>query len=128
MTSEIPREQWKVFFDDLTKRRFEWETKIEIFDDDIGNQILDKGLPLNGITIEKKAEDTFIEIFIGTDDERHQTHTIKNPTKINYLGEGEKPSGIVEIVEMNTRKTLVHIIQPMPINVQYIEQEETATA
>ena len=25
MTIEIPREEWKEFFDDLTKRRFDWE-------------------------------------------------------------------------------------------------------
>ncbi len=128
MTSEIPRAEWKVFFDDLTKRRFDWETKIEVFDDDIGNQTLDKGLPLSGITIEEKAEDIFVEIFVGTDDDRHQTHTIKNPTKINYLGEGEKPNGIVEVEEMSGRKTLVHIIKPMPIVVEYAEHEESATA
>ena len=128
MTSEIPREEWKMFFDDLTKRRFDWQTKVEIFDEDIGNQTLEDGLPLNGITLEEKADDTFIEIFIGTDDDHHQTHTIKNPTKINYLAEGGKLNGIVEFEELSGTKTLVHIIQPMPIVVNYAEKQENASA
>ncbi len=128
MTKQIERDNWKMFFDDLTKRRFDWQTKVEVFDDEIGDQILDEGLALSGITCENKGDDTFIEIFIGTDDDHHQTHTVKNPTKIAYLGEDDKPSGVVEIEEMSGRKTLVHIIQPMPLVMKYVEPEEFAAA
>jgi hypothetical protein len=128
MTNEIPRHSWKMFFDDLTKRRFDWKTKIEIFNDEIGNQILDQGLPFAGITCENRGDEVSVEIFVGTDDDHHQTHTIKNPTKIAYLGEEEKPGGIVEIEEADGTKTLVHIVQPMPLVVSYAENQEANTA
>lgn len=128
MTSEIPREDWQMFFDDLTKRRFDWKTKVEVLNDDIGNQILGEDLPLSGITCEKRGLDTFIEIFIGTDDDHHQTHSIKNPTKIVYFGEREKPSGILEFEEMDGTKTLVHIIQPMPITFEASDSRQTKAA
>ncbi len=43
----------RVFFDDLSKRRFEWQTKIEVIKESIGDQILAEGLALNGITLEE---------------------------------------------------------------------------
>lgn len=120
MTSEIPRKDWKMFLDDLTKRRFEWETKVEVFGPEIGSQVLDEGLPLGGITCEKRGDDTVIEIFMGNDDDRHQAHNIRNPTRVAYLGELEKPGGIVEFEETDGTKTLVHIIQPLPIVYEYV--------
>lgn len=128
MTQQIPKKEWKSFFDDLTKRRFDWETKVEVFNEDIGNQVLDEGLPLGGLTCEQRGDETVVEIFVGTDDDHHQTHNIKNPTKIAYLGNDENPGGIVEIEEMNGTKTLVHIIQPMPIVVSYVEYNEVTAS
>lgn len=128
MTSEVPKKDWKMFLDDLTKRRFDWQTKIEVFNEDIGSQVLDEGLPLGGITCEQDGDDTVIEIFVGSDDDHHQAHNIKNPTKIAYLGEDDKPSGVVEIEEMDGTKTLVHIIQPMPIVIKYVETRESSAA
>ncbi len=128
MTSEIPKEYWGMFFDDLTKRRFDWQTRIEVIGNEIGNQILDKGLPLAGITCESIGEDDYIEIFVGTDDDHHQAHTIKNPIRILYSGEGKNPGGIIEFEETDGTKTLVHIIQPMPLPVKYAENTEIAVA
>ncbi len=124
MTNEIPKEEWKKFFDDLSMRRFDWETRIEIFNEEIGNQVLDKGLPLGGITLEAKGDDTFVEIFIGNDDDHHQTHTIQNPTKVAYLSEINEPSGIIEFEEQDGTKTLLYIIRPMPIVFRSTEQNE----
>ncbi len=124
MTHDIPREEWKNFFDDLSKKRLEWQTKIEITNDRIGSQILDDGLPLVGMTIEKYKDDTILEIIVGQDDDHHQTHNIKNPTKIAYMSEEDSPSGVVEIEEMDGTQTLVHIIQPMPLVVRYVKSQE----
>lgn len=128
MTKEIQKENWVTFFDDLTKRRFDWQTKIEVFSDDFGSQVLDEGLPLAGITSEGKGDKTTVAIFVGTDEDHHQTHTIKNPTKVAYLGDDIKPSGIVEIEEASGTKTLVHIIQPMPIVTKFTEDPKATAA
>ena len=127
MTSEIPKNDWGMFLDDLTKRRFGWETKVEVIGKEIGDQILDEGLPLGGITCERRGEDTFIEIFIG-DDDRHQSHNIKNPTKIVYLGRTDGPGGVVEFEEADETKTLLYIIEPQPLVVRYVRTEELTAA
>ena len=128
MTNEIPKQNWNMFFNDLTKRRFDWQTKIEVFNEDIGNQILDEGLSFSGITCEQDGDDTIVEIFVGNIDNQHQTHNIKNPTKVAYLGEDDKPGGVVEFEETDGTKTLLHIIQPMPIKIKYFENQESKTA
>ena len=119
MTNEIPASEWKMFFDDLTKRRFDWETKVEVFSEDIGSQVLDTGLSLVGITCEGKGDDQFIEIFVGNGEDLHQTHTIKNPSNIAYLGKDDDPGGIVEIEEADGTKTLVHILEPKPLILKF---------
>lgn len=117
MTLEIPKDKWTDFFNDFSKRRFGWETKIEILKADLGDQILSEGLPLNGITFEDKV--IKLEILVGESAEQHQTHSIVKPSKIAYLSEGGRHEGTLEIEEENGTKTLIHIINPMPIYVGY---------
>lgn len=127
MTLDIPREKWAQFFSDLSKRRFGWTTKIEVMNDSIGDQILSENLPLNGITSEQTGDETTIEIAVG-ENTTHQSHTIVNPGKVAFFGDNERAGGFVEIEEANGTKTLVHIIEPMPVMVSYSEYEVFSTA
>ena len=127
MTLNLPKEKWTQFFDDLSKRRFGWTTKIEVMSDSVGDQILSENLPLNGITAEQKGDQSTIEISVG-EDTTHLSHTIVNPTKIAFLGDDENIVGIVEIEETNGTKTLIHIIEPMAVIVSYSEYEIFSTA
>lgn len=129
MTQEIPKYRWLSFFDNLTKRRFEWRTKIEVISEEIGSQILENGLPLQGITAEIMSDEkSVVEVLVGQDRKHHQTHNIKNPTKIAYLSDDDSPSGIVEIEEADGTKTLIHIMQPTPLAVDYSESREMKAA
>ena len=119
MTIEIPKEKWAQFFNDFSKRRFGWETKIEVLQESLGDQILSEGLPLNGVIFEEKSGRSEIEISIGENTEQHQTHNISNPTKVSYLSENEFRGGVVEIEEENYTKTLIRLINPMPVAVGY---------
>ena len=127
MTLNLPKEKWAQFFDDLSKRRFGWTTKIEVMNDSIGDQVLSENLPLNGITVEQKGDQSTIEISVG-EDTTHQSHTIVNPTKIAFLGDDENIVGIVEIEETNGTKTLIHIIKPMAVIISRSEYEIFSTA
>ena len=127
MTLNLPKEKWVQFFDDLSKRRFGWTTKIEVMNESIGDQVLSENLPLNGITVEQTGDETTIEIAVGSNT-THQAHNIVNPSKVAFLGDDEKAGGVVEIEEENGTKTLVHIIEPMPVIVSYSEYEIFSTA
>lgn len=124
ITSEIPNQNWEMFLDYVTKRRFEWKTKIEILSDELGSQILDDGLPLSGMTLERSNDETVVGIMVGHDEDNHQTHNIKNPVKINFLGNGEDTAGTVEFEEADGTKTLVHIYEPMPLTIGHEKHRE----
>jgi Family of unknown function (DUF5335) len=123
MTIEIPKEKWTEFFDDLSKRRFGWETKIEVLDESVGDQILTLGLPLNGITFEEKSGRHEIEIAVGETSEQHQMHNITNPQKVAYLYEGDFLGGVIEIEDEKNTKTLISLLNPMPIYIGYGDYE-----
>lgn len=116
MTFEISKEKWTEFFNDLSKRRFGWETKVEVLSEDLGDQTLSEGLPLNGITFEEKSGK--LEIAIGEDASQHQFHTIENPTRVAYLNGEENHGGVIKIEDADS-KTLISLINPMPIYVGY---------
>ena len=126
MTLDIPEGKWTQFFDDLSKRRFGWTTKIEVMNDSIGDQVLSENLPLTGITCERTGDETTIEIAVGANT-NHQSHTIVNPGKVGFFGDNERAGGFLEIEEANGTKTLVHIMEPMPMMVSYSECEMFST-
>lgn len=123
MTIEIPKEKWNEFFNDLSRRRFGWEAKIEVLDEAVGDQILSEGLPIGGITFENKAGKETIEIAVGDTREQHQMHNIFHPAKVAYLDEGDFLGGVIEIEDANKTKTLISLINPMPVYVGYADYE-----
>lgn len=118
MTFDIPREKWTEFLNDFSKRRYGWETKVEVVSESLGDQILSKGLPLIGVACDAHHGKTAIEILTGETVE-HQTHTIADPTSVAYLDEPGGYRGILEIEEADGTKTLVALIDPMPVHLGY---------
>jgi len=119
MTLNIPKTAWKDFFDDLSKRRFEWKTDVEVLNEDIGDQLLSEGLPLNGITAEEENGVMTIEILVGEGTDKHQTHNVANPARVAFYAKEGEHGGTLEIEEENGTKTLVRISEPRPIEVGY---------
>ena len=111
MTNEIPQQEWKQFFDDLSREKLDWQTKIEVMNDETGAQILTEGLPLSGLTFENKDGRETIEVMVGSGTENHQTHNISEPLKVYFRQTDDKSSGTIEIEDESNTKTLVHVIQ-----------------
>ena len=119
MTLEIPKEKWSEFFNDLSRRRFGWTTRVEVLDEAVGDQILSDGLPLNGITFEAKSGRSEIELLVGETTARHLAHKISNPAKVEFLDEGDFAGGVIAIEEENKIRTLIRLLNPMPIFLGY---------
>ena len=120
MTNEIPKQEWKQFFDELSREKLDWQTKIEVMNDETGAQILTEGLPLGGLTFEDEDGQETIEVIVGSGTENHQTHNILEPQKVYFRRADDRQVGTVEIEDAGGTKTLVHIIQPMPVLVHYV--------
>jgi len=127
MTNEIPGKNWELFLGQLSKRRFAWATKIEVLNSSIGDQILDNGLPLMGVTYESRGQKSTIEIMVG-EGKSHQTHNIQNPERVTYLGEKDKTSGVLEIAESDGTRTLIHFLRPLPISLENYEKADSLAA
>jgi len=127
MNYEIKKENWTDFFETLSKRRYEWKTKIEILNTDIGDQVLTEGLPLNGITVETAGDRTSIDLSVGENTDSHQTHTINNPSKV-IVASYENQGDVIDIEEADGTKTLITFIEPMSIWIEYIEVDIATAA
>ncbi len=127
MTNEILKHEWKQFFDRLSQDRLEWQTRVEVFQDHIGAQVLSDGLPLMGFMLEDKADgQNAIEIMLGEESGAHQTHTIFNLQKVFFKEDENNQSGIIEIEDESGAKTLIHLVQPIAVLVTYEETQIVA--
>jgi hypothetical protein len=83
-TQEIPRSEWPAFFDSFTRRYEGWLADLEVFGSEIGSQIEEEGLPLEGITAELgNGKPDRIEFMLGTESDDHITHTITAPSQVS---------------------------------------------
>lgn len=128
MNFEIEKDDWSGFFDSLSKRRFEWKTRVEVLKDEMGDQVLADGLPLNGITVERKDDGFSIDISIGESGDSHQTHNILDPTRVAFLSAETGHGEVVDIEEKDGTKTLISLIAPAEILFTYTEINEVSTA
>ena len=128
MNFELKKEDWRTFFDNLSKRRFEWMTEIEVLNPEMGDQTLSNGLPLNGITVGTAGDHTTVEILVGETAGHHQTHTIKDPCRVAFLAGDDSHSDVVDIEEANGTKTLIRFTDPMGVLVGIAEYEMVLAA
>lgn len=128
MSYEIKKEDWATFFENLSKRRGEWITEIEVLSPDAGDQFLSNGLPLNGITLESKAGKTSIDISVGETVNHHQTHMIQDPTRVAFRPGDADHDDVVDIEEANGTKTLIRFTEPMGVLVGMAEYQMVVAA
>lgn len=123
MTTEIPKEQWKEFFDNLSRELIDWETRVQVLSDGTGAQMLSEGLPFSGLTFEDGPGAPIVELSVGRSPENHQTHMIADPKFVAFENTGLGPNGVLDIEDSEGTKTLVTFIQPFPILVEYVKAE-----
>lgn len=127
MTKVIKRENWKDFFDELSRAELDAETSVQVLSDETGAQYLSEGLPFVGLTFDEKDNESKIELIVGSGTENHQTHNIFNPKMVAFVGEEGKTGGILEIEDEGGTKTLIKFTQTLPMIVTYSETEIIST-
>src|SRR5688500_14595678 len=123
MITEIQKENWKNYFDNLSRSLSGWNTTVEIVSDEIGAQILSSGLPFGGITLTEKDGAAVIELSLGVDSENHQTHNITDPVSAVFDGRGLDQGGILDIEDRAGSKTLIRFVPPFPEMVSYAKTD-----
>jgi hypothetical protein len=106
-TLEIPRERWREYLEQLSRRAQAQPIRIEVQNRDIGAQEMARKLPLVGIELETKGSELGdIEVTVG--DSREQfTHDIDEPTRMYLKVDDAGNMDCLEIEDGGGGKTLV---------------------
>ena len=83
-TEEIPKDEWSGFFDTFSRKHDGWLVTLDIFGPEIGAQVVERGIALEGITNEwDQTEGNIIRIMTGVKPDDHVTHSIAHPTQVS---------------------------------------------
>jgi len=83
-TKEIQPNEWPEFFDDFSRKHQGMVVDIEMLAVEIGAQTEEKGLALEGITVDRdETSGQRITIMVGASADDHITHSISRPTQVS---------------------------------------------
>jgi hypothetical protein len=108
-TQEIPRAQWRPFFDEFSLRHEGWVVNVEIMGSDIGNQEQARK-PLMGVMADVKDPIPRIEISVGNLLDGHVVHIIEAPERVWFKLPEISGDEAVEIQGEDGHKTLVTFV------------------
>ncbi len=84
-TREIPRSEWRTFFDRFSRLHEGWLTTLEIVGADIGDQLEGSEMPLQGISADLKGSDPdAVLVSLGTEPSDQLTHMVEHATRVAY--------------------------------------------
>lgn len=112
-TKEIKRNEWPAFFDSFSNRHQSWIVNVEIFGPEIGDQIEERQLALQGITAELDGQegDTVL-VMAGAKADDHITHSIARAAQVNVEQTDEGAERSVAIVAEDGTTTLLRFTSP----------------
>ena len=107
-TKEIPKNEWTGFFDSFSRRHEGWLVNLEIFGPEIGAQVEQREMALEGIIDESDevAGNTII-IMTGAKPEGHITHSIIQPTAVSLEQTDEGADAALAIKSNDGTTTLL---------------------
>ena len=114
-TREIPKEEWTQFFDSFSRQHEGWLITMEIFGDEIGAQVQDRKLKLQGITDEwDEVSGNSITVMTGGKTEEHITHNIDLPTQVSLEQTDDGTDVALAIKSVDGTTALLRFCSPMP--------------
>ena len=104
-TREIPRTEWKSYFDEFSRTRAGEKVTVEMIYNPQGDrQYAMEQQPLVGLTFEEKGSEAgSIEIIVGGATDDSLTHTVTNPIHVyhknaaGFLSEEVNPDEVLEL-------------------------------
>ena len=109
-TRDIPRTEWAAFFDSFSRQHEGRRITLEVFGLDIGDQIEERELALEGVTAELAEAGDKIEIMIGAKPDDHITHTITAPNLVSLEQTDEAADLVLAIKAADGTMTLLRFL------------------
>jgi len=106
-TTEVPLNEWSLFFDSFSLRHEGWLVNLEVRD--LADSPLKdeaRALPLEGISADEKDGENLISISLGEDGATRLRHEIKSPTSVRLIQTDDGADKAVEIASSSGRTLL----------------------
>jgi Family of unknown function (DUF5335) len=114
-TQEIPKSEWRQFFDRFSRQHEGWLATLEVLGPDVGAQEAGQELPLAGVSLSSGGDETeSISIDLGTRPDDHVSYAISEPTAVWLEQTEEGANAALEIEVADGTKTLLRFRSPMP--------------
>jgi len=112
-TKEIQQNEWPKFFDNFSRKHEGEILSIEVLGTDIGAQLEEKGLALEGIMAE--ATGNTIVIMAGGRPDDHVTRSVNRPTGVSIERTDEGDDAALAIKAADGTTTLLRFrLRPLP--------------
>lgn len=111
-TLEIPRRQWREFFDRMSRLHVDEPVHIQVLRLDLGAQLEVSGLPFDGISADLKDGENSITIAAGSSPDDHIAHLIADPLQVRVLRSLAGDEEVIEIRAADQTTTLLHFDAP----------------
>ena len=105
ITQQIPRDEWPAFLNSFSRKHEGWLVNLQILGPDVGAQMQEQELALEGITDEwDEVEGNTILIMTGSRPDDHITHSISRPTEVSLeqTDEGADVALAIKAADGNT--------------------------
>lgn len=107
-TRQIPKGEWPVFLNTFSRKHEGWLVRLEIFGPEIGAQVEEKGLILEGLADEwDEVSGNTIMIMAGNKPDDHLTHSINRPTEVSLEQTDEGADAALAIKSEDGTTTLL---------------------
>ena len=105
-TREIPRAEWRSFFDVFSRQYEGWLATLEIFGQEVDAQQEPREVPLKGITLTSVVSGSeAIALNLGKTPEDHVKYTVIEPTHIWLAQNPEGANAALEIESADETRT-----------------------
>jgi hypothetical protein len=107
-TNELPRDRWRIYFDDLSRGLATTQATVEIDGPDIGAQVQAEGLILTGITYDDRDDVLVIGLSPGGPTESLE-HLVSSPQRIRVESSDAILPSTIEVEDAEGVQTLVRL-------------------
>ena len=111
ITDEIPRDAWRAYFDDLSKRLATVEATVEVDGRDIGAQIAAERLVLEGITYDDRDDLLVVAFDVPGGDPDAYEHLIDKPQRV-FVATGDLLQTTIDVQDAEQHQTIVRLEPP----------------
>ena len=107
-TREIPRAEWRSFFDVFSRQYEGWLATLEIFGQEVDAQQEPREVPLKGITLTSVVSGSeAIALNLGKTPQDHVKHTVIEPTHVWLAQTPEGADAALEIESADETKAVL---------------------